>query len=251
LPLALGIIFYMVPKVSGRPLNNYHLAAISFWVWVFVGGWSGIPVGARLPAWMPSVSTVATVVLLVPAIAILINLRATWLGSRAKEEGGVPFKFVSFAIFAFIVWAVASAIASLRSVAQVVEFTLFGMGVGQLATYGVVAMSLFGAIYFIVPRISGTEWRTNWLKLHFLLSAGGLALVVFAWVVGGIRQGTTWGASAGDFMSSVRAAVPFIGIGTLGFVLLLAGHLLVLSNIISVIRRCCAACCGCGKEDRK
>ncbi len=251
MPLALGIIFYMVPKVSNQLLNNHYLAVISFWSWLLTAGWSGIPVGARLPAWMPSVSTVASVLLLVPAVAMFINWRATWIKSPAKQEGGVAFKFISFAAFAFILWALAFAANFLPPVAQVVEFTLFGLAIAQLATYGVVAMAIFGAIYFIVPRIAGTEWIFGRVKGHFLFSVAGLVLIVFAWGVGGILQGTSWNNPLSDFMKSVRVAVPFIGIGTIGFLLLLIAHLLFLSNLVSVIRRCCTACCGSGKEARK
>lgn len=250
MPLALGIIFYMVPKLSEQPLNNHYLAVVSFWMWLLFAGWSGVPVGARLPAWMPSVSTVASVLLLVPAFAMFMNWRATWIASRAKQDGGATFKFTSFAVFAFLLTALLMAGAALPPVARTVEFTLFGLAGAQLATYGVVAMTIFSAIYFIVPRISGTEWIDSRIKMHFLLSAGGLILIAFAWGVGGILQGSAWNG-ANPFMKSVAAAVPFIGVGTLGFLLLLVAHLLFLSNLMSVIRTCCAACCGCGKEARK
>ncbi len=249
-PLCLGTIFYLIPRASGQALNNHYLAAVSFWLFLLIAGWGGVPVGARLPAWMPSMSTAAKVLMLVPVVAMYINWRATWINSPAKERGGDKFKFISFAALVFVISAAVMAVASLPLVAQTVEYTLFTPAVAQLFTYGFIAMAIFGGMYFIVPRITDTDWLDRRIKTHFLLSLAGLIMILVAWGVGGVIQGNAQN-QGGEFMKSVSAVVPFIGIGTLGFLVLLISHFLFLSNLISVMRRCCTALCGCGKETRK
>src|SRR5438067_11426214 len=38
--LALGTAYYMIPKVIGRPVYSYHLAAIVFWTYAFFASWT-------------------------------------------------------------------------------------------------------------------------------------------------------------------------------------------------------------------
>src|SRR6266480_2660630 len=38
--LALGTAYYMIPKVIGRPVYSYHLAAIGFWTYAFFASWT-------------------------------------------------------------------------------------------------------------------------------------------------------------------------------------------------------------------
>ena len=49
---------------------------------------------------------------------------------------------------------------------------------------------MFGAIYFIVPRVTRREWLSRRLiKVHFLLSVYGIIAVVLFSLLGGLEQG--------------------------------------------------------------
>ena len=39
--IGLGTASYMIPKVIGRPVYSYHLAAIGFWTYAFFASWTG------------------------------------------------------------------------------------------------------------------------------------------------------------------------------------------------------------------
>jgi cytochrome c oxidase cbb3-type subunit 1 len=254
-PLALAAIFYFIPKISGKPLYSYYLAVVGFWLLVLVGGWCGIPPGARLPSWMPSLSTAANMLMLVPVFAALINWRLTL---SAGEEGcncsilrqSLPFRFTMVAVVSYAMHALLAAGTSLKLVSRTTEFTLFTNALSLLSLYGFIAMSLFGAVYYIVPQLTaGTEWQPTRTKWHYILSTLGIILIVLGYGIGGFMQGNAqFGA---DFLKSIKVAVPFIGLATLGLLFLLAAHVLFLCNFMCVMRRCCAACCGCGKEAKK
>ena len=58
----LGTAFYFLPKFAGRPLQSHYLALFAFWTLILFGTWCGIPQGAPVPAWMPTLSAVAAAV---------------------------------------------------------------------------------------------------------------------------------------------------------------------------------------------
>ena len=241
-PVALAAIFYLVPKASGTSLYSRGLAVVSFWLLIILGGWSGIAPGARLPAWMPSISTVASVALIVPALSFAANWYLTLRAGTAKNRDLIS-KFATTAGGAYVVVILLGAIASLPQVAGQFEFTHLNSALAQLGLYGVVAMAIFGAAYFIVPQLLMGTWCGNRMKAHFILSKWGFLLVVAGLIVAGVRQGSSVPGS----VQSVKASVPFIGIATLGVLMLLAGNCVFLSNLLSVF---CKSCCKMREERR-
>lgn len=248
-PIALASIFYLVPKIVDRPLYNRALAITGFWLLVLFSGWAGIPPGARLPAWMSSVSTVATVLLLIPVFAAIANWRKT-IGDRCSEAKKIlPFQFTKWAALAYGFSAILTAIASLRLVSRTTEFTHFTTAISQLSLYGFCAMAIFAAIYHIVPQLTKTEWIPGCAKVHFICSTIGILLIVLGLAVGGFVQGNAQNNPELEFIRSVKKSTPFVGISTLGFVLLLVGHIAFLDNLHRILRRCCT-CCGFGGKDK-
>jgi cytochrome c oxidase cbb3-type subunit 1 len=239
--IALAVIFYFVPKVSGKPLYSRGLAAVAFWILLLVAGWGGIPTGARLPAWMPSVSVVANSLLLIPAVAFALSWRTT-LKERSKGSAGSAFCFITVAGIAYVAFVALAAIGSFPGVARIVEFTHFNFAVSQLALYGFFAMAVFGAVYFVVPQLTATEWLAGRIKTHFMCSIIGLLLIVVPLLVAGFVQGTYWQSPDAEFVASVRKTIPFVGVSTIGFVVLLIGHVVFFSNVVSVMKRCCCSC---------
>ncbi len=51
----------MIPKVIGRPVYSYHLAAIGFWTYALFASWTGMQrlVDGPFPAWMITASIAA------------------------------------------------------------------------------------------------------------------------------------------------------------------------------------------------
>ena len=70
------------------------------------------------------------------------------------------------------------------------QFSLSGYGFEILALYGFFSFVMFGAVYFIVPRVTRREWLSRRLiKIHFLLSVYGIMTVALVALFGGLQQG--------------------------------------------------------------
>jgi cytochrome c oxidase cbb3-type subunit 1 len=242
--IGLATIFYFIPKLVGRPLHSLYQAMFAFWTLILFAGWVGIPHGAPVPAWIPGVSTVFSVLTLVPMTAVAFNLHQTIAGRYAELGGNKPLLFISFGAAALLVGALLWSWASVPYLSRVVRFTFFTPAQTQLLLYGFTAMTLFGAIYYITPRIAQIEWPSarliNW---HFWLSGGGLTLYFLALAIGGILQGQGLNNPGTPFLEALRAGLRLFRIGTLGEVLMALGNLSMALNLSWVLLRYCKTCC--------
>ena len=100
--VGLGTAFYFLPKFAGRPLQSHYLALFAFWTLILFGTWCGIPPGAPVPAWMPTLSAVAAALLLVPLLAVAIVGWQTVWGSIKSKWDNTPFCFIGSGIGLFL-----------------------------------------------------------------------------------------------------------------------------------------------------
>src|SRR5436309_12538554 len=123
--IGLAAIFYFLPKLAGGPFYSNYLAILAFWTLALFGGWGGIPHSAPLPAWMPSLSTVFTVLGIVPLIAIAINFKQTLAGAPVKLKDNLPLQFILFGATAYLLAGTLAFLDSFPRVARVTHFSIF------------------------------------------------------------------------------------------------------------------------------
>jgi len=125
---------------------------------------------------------------------------------------------------------------ALRSVNQVTHFTHFTVAHAHLGLYGFVTMVFFGAIYFVVPRVSGREWPSKGLiAAHFWLAAAGITIYFVSLTVGGWLQGQAMLDEARPFMESVTLMSPYLKARTLGGSLMALGHVVFILNFAMLL----------------
>ena len=80
--IGLGTAYYMIPKVIGRPVYSYHLAAIGFWTYALFASWTGMQrlVDGPFPAWMITASIAATILTIIPVATVGLNHHMTMRG---------------------------------------------------------------------------------------------------------------------------------------------------------------------------
>ena len=125
-----------------------------------------------------------------------------------------------------------------RSVNEVVHFTLLTMAGGHLLMYCFVSFSLFGAVYYIVPRLVGTEWVSPALiRSHFWYSTVGLGLVVVSSALGGFVQGLSLDDPKVPMSSVLSFVKPFFASNLLATFLMLVGHVCLLASFALILVR--------------
>jgi cytochrome c oxidase cbb3-type subunit I len=243
--LGLGAIFYFVPTIAGQPLHNRDLALVTFWALVIFGSWAGIPAGAPVPVWIPTLSSVGSALAVVGLIALLVNLKRT-AGQCVCTRPGFAPKFVAFGIWSLALFTLAGAVVSVPAVGDVVNLTWFTPALNYLLLQGFVAMLAFGSIYLIVPQLTKAEFSPGLIKAHFFSAAFGIVLFVASLAAGGILQGKNLNDPAVPFMKVTQGTLMFLRASTTGDLLTLFGSLCLLANLALLAVKCCKACCsGC------
>ena len=236
--VGLGVAFYFLPKLIGRPLQSHYLALFAFWTFILFATWCGIPSGAPVPAWLPSISTVASALLVIPlAVIAIAGWRTVWGSVRSAWDNGT-FCFVGFGLDCFCLSTLMLVAMACPKIGLVTQFTWFAPAETQLRLYGFFAMTMFGAIYYLLPRAVGLEFPfPKLVRAHFWLSLAGIVLLVVPLAVGGVVQGLKLKNPDIVFAESTQVMLPFLRISTTGLLLILLGNLLFFVNVMGLTLR--------------
>jgi cytochrome c oxidase cbb3-type subunit 1 len=192
-PVALGTAFYLVPKVTGRAVQSYSLAKIGFWSLAVIMPWAGMQklMGAPIPYFLPHIGAAATILFFIPALTASVNLLQTASSSGNVVHYSPTLRFTMAGLLGLIVMAVTVAFINIPgSTLKLSQFSMSGYGFEILALYGFFSFVMFGAIYFIVPRITRREWLSRRLiKMHFFISIYGIIMIALVAIFGGLQQG--------------------------------------------------------------
>ena len=244
--IGLATIFYFLPKLTGRPLYSNYLVMLAFWTLALFGGWGGgnIHHGAPMPAWIPSLSTVFTVLNVVPLLALAINFGKTIAGAPAAINENLPLRFVMFGALAYVVAGTLNVLAAFPKFSRVAHFTWFEPARTQLFLYGFLGMTLFGAMYYIVPRLIPNGWPSMRLaRAHFRFAIWGLPLYFAALAAGGSMQARALTDPNIPFVGALGGALMFFRVSTLGEVLMAVGNGALALNVGWLLVRYCRECC--------
>jgi cytochrome c oxidase cbb3-type subunit I len=127
---------------------------------------------------------------------------------------------------------------ALRSLNEVTHFTHYTIGHAHLGLYAFFTMTLFGSMYFIVPRLMLCEWPSaRLIRLHFWTTALGILayFAIMSW--GGILQGRAMNNPDLPFLDTVALTVPYLWGRTLSGVLIAVGHLALAVHVAWVLAR--------------
>jgi cytochrome c oxidase cbb3-type subunit 1 len=233
--VGLAVVFHFIQQLMNRPLFSRYLALLTFWTIILFASWSGIPRSAPVPAWIPAMSTVATILTLVTALSVIVNIRQTCGRGCAQTENMAPGKFIAFGTMAFVVAWLMNVLAAIPEVSSVTNFTWYTVAQSQLNIFGFFAMAMFGAIYYIVPRVTGMEWPcAKSPRRHFWLAAIGIVLIVLPLAIGGVVEGFNWHNPKMTNVDVAKNALNFLRVSTVGEVLILLGNLMLLGNLIAL-----------------
>ena len=239
-PAALGAIYYFLPKVIGRRVSSYNLSILGFWTLAFfyaqVGGHHLI--GGPVPEWLITLSIVQSMMMIVPVAAFSINMAGTMWGRMRLARYSPTLRFMMFGGFMYMLSSVQGSIEALRSVNQVAHFTHFTVAHAHLGAYGFVTMVLFGAIYFMMPRIMNWEWPyPRLISWHFWLASIGIMIYFVGLTYGGWLQGLVMLDETRPFMDSVAVTIPWLQWRSVGGALMVASHLVFVFHFLAMAMR--------------
>ena len=238
-PVGVGAAYYLIPKIIGRPIHSYYLSIIGFWSLALFYSWAGMHhlIGGPIPAWLSTASTVGSMMMFIPVIAVAINHHMTMLGHFHRLKYSPALRFTVFGAIAYTAVSFQGAIESLKDFSEVTHFTHYTVAHAHLGAYGLFTMVMFGAMYSYVPRLTGREWASpRLIRLHFWCAAVGISIYFVSLSVAGWWQGRMQNNPNVPWEKVVEYLRPFFFERTAAGVLMTVGHLafawLLLMNLM-------------------
>lgn len=233
-----GIIYFILPKEIRRPLYGYTLALIAFWFLAFF--YTGVGthhiLQAPVPEWLKATSVMMSVGLLIPVSAFIINIFMTMRGSWRNLHYSLPLRFIVSGAAFYAITSLQGSLQALRHFNQFIHFTNWSVAHAHLALLGFVAFTLWGAFYYLVPRLWGKPLyseRLAWIHwwLTFVGFIGFFSVLTAAGLVqaGNAKEGI-------PVIQTIPGVMPlWIGRAAFGTVIISAQYIFVY-NIIRTIR---------------
>ncbi|HWZ95471.1 MAG TPA: cbb3-type cytochrome c oxidase subunit I [Opitutaceae bacterium] len=232
-PFALAAIYYLLPKISGRPIHHYDYSAHAFWALLVIGGWAGGRqlIGGPVPVWVATTGIIASVLLLFHYVIVGVNL-----AGACCPRGSLALRFSAIGLKAYVFGGVLNAVTAIRGVAMLTQFTFFSVAQAQLLLDGAFTFMIFGAIYFLVPRLVGKPWPSSALiRVHFAAVLAGLVLKVGGLFVAGWIQGGDLNHAAVNFSTIAGDVSLWLIAATAGQALTLLGSLALALNFTRLL----------------
>ena len=239
-PIGIGIAYYLIPKILGRPIISYQLSLLGFWSLALFYSQVGIHhlVGGPIPTWLVTLSIVHSVMMSIPVITVAINHHGTMWGSFGRLKDSPTLRFVWIGALMYTVSSLQGSMEALRTVNVITHFTHYTIAHAHLGMYAFLSFILFGAVYFVMPRLMNWEWPWRRLiSLHFWLVSVGILIYVVSLSIAGWKQGLELLTADTAFMDIVRMTLPYLQARTVGGTLMTLGHLVFAVHFFAMLRR--------------
>ena len=230
-PLALAILYFVIPAASGRPIYSHFLSMLGFWLLFFVYPLNGthhyvfsvIPMEAQLTAIVASSILGITVVLVV--FNLLMSLRGA--GFVPKDAG---LRFVAMSTVFYLVVSIQGSLQAQMSINQAVHFSDWVIGHSHLAMLGFATFAAAGGLVHAWQRIPWARYNARAIDWAYWLLLPGVLLMVGTLTAAGLVEAQLWQSDA-PWLDSVRAARPFWLIRTLSAIPIVAGFVALLVGL--------------------
>ncbi len=194
-PLAVGIVYYVIPSVTRTPLYSHTLSLAGFWsllvLYSHIGTHHLIQVPA--PTWLKVVSIVGSIGMVIPVMIVLINLWYTVKGKMRTIHENIGAKFVFTGTVFYLFTCIQGPIQSLPQVQRLTHFSNWVVAHAHMGVLGFSGMVAIGGIYFILPKMTGRSIYSKTLAefQYWMILIGLVGFMVVLTTVG-LVQGNSW-----------------------------------------------------------
>jgi len=230
-PLALAIIYYVIPAATRRPIYSHFLSMLGFWLLFFLYPLNGthhyvfsvLPMSAQIGAIAASTLLGVDVILVVSNL--LLSVRGTgWV----QQDMGL--RFVTTSTWLYLIVSIQGSLQAQMAVNQSVHFSDWVVGHSHLAMLGFASFAAAGGIIHAWQRVPGARSNPVLLGWAYWLLLAGVTVMVVDLTVAGLVEAQVWQSGA-PWIDSVRAARPYWVIRVFSFVPIATGFALLLAGL--------------------
>jgi cytochrome c oxidase cbb3-type subunit 1/cytochrome c oxidase cbb3-type subunit I/II len=194
-PLALGLAYYVIPIAGRTPLYSHTLSLLGFWSILIMYTHIGTHhlLQAPVPTWLKVVAITGSIGMLIPVSTVLVNLWLTMrgrLGSINADTGG---RFVFAGLAWYLLTCLQGPLQSLPAVQKLTHFNNWVIAHAHLGVLGFSGFIALGAIYFILPRVTGRPlYSSSLATFQYWLLLIGFGMMFVGLTAAGLIQGNGW-----------------------------------------------------------
>ena len=238
-PLATGAAYFVIPRVARTPLNSHTLSLLGFWLLValytHIGGHHVLQ--SPIPNWLKTVSIVDSISMVVPVTIVVLNL---WLTARQRGAavwGDPAGRLVMAGIVWYIITCIQGPVQSLPYLQRVTHFNNWTVGHAHIAMLGFGGYIALGAMYHILPLVTGREvWSRKLVNLQFGLITFGLVGFFLVLTMAGLNQGNAWNDGETVYRTLPQLRPYMVSRAALGIFILTGALTGILNVVMSIVK---------------
>ncbi len=242
----LGLMYYFIPKASGRPIYSYRLSIIHFWALIFIYIWAGPHhlLYSALPDWAQALGVVFSVMLILPSWGGMLNGLLTLRGAWDKVREDAILKFMVVAITCYGMSTFEGPMLSLKNVNAIGHFTDWIIGHVHIGGLGWNGFMTFAMLYYLIPKLYGNKLHSEKLaNVHFWVGTLGIIFYAIPMYWAGFTQSLMWKQFNPDgtlvysnFLETVTQIIPMYALRAFGGFLYLVGVFVMVYNLVKTAK---------------
>src|ERR1700674_2719738 len=229
-PLALAVIYFVIPAATRRPIYSHFLSMLGFWLLFFLYPLNGTHhyVFSVIPMSAQKGAIAASALLGVDVILVVANLLLSLRGAGFFPRD-LPLRFAGTSTMLYLIVSIQGSVQAQMPVNQAIHFSDWVIGHSHLAMLGFATFAGAAGVTHVWQRIPWARYNHGAIAWAYWLLLAGVIIMVTDLTAAGLVEARLW-QSAAPWLDSVRggrsfwlgrtlSAIPI----TAGFVMLLVG----------------------------
>lgn len=240
-PLAVGILYYIVPATTKNPLFSHKLSMLGFWTLLAFYPLTGSHhiLQAPIPEWLKDLGSITSALMIIPVVTALTNFYMTPRLPRMRMGAffeNIPFKFAITSALFYLIVCLQGPLQATQWWNWYIHFTQWEPGHAHLALAGFASFAAIGGIYYAIPRITGHELYSRYLaNWHYWLMTIGVVGFFLSFTISGLIQSNSFilGTAFGTIAANLKI---YVAVRSLFGILIFLSQFLFLYNILQTVR---------------
>jgi len=235
--VGVGMIYYLLPKLTNAPLYSHRLSMIGFWAIATLYVWNGPHhlVNGPIPLWLMKAGIIPSLMLIIPVWSVVANVFGTIKGHWHKVSQSIGLKFLVTGTIFYLITCLQGPFQSLMGPSSVLKFTVWVPAHAHMPLFGGFSPVIFALVYYMLEKSNGRIYSRGAQEAHYYFSVIGFLLFGFSMWIAGVLQGFSW-VEGNPFMESITAMKSMMIIRSVGGTMMLIGQIFFAWNVWKTVR---------------
>jgi cytochrome c oxidase cbb3-type subunit I/II len=207
-PFGIAVWYYLIPKLTKRPLYSVTLSYISFFALAFfytgVGGHHILQ--SPIPEWLKTIAVTTSGLMMFSVLTFATNIGMTIRGAWHTILNNVPLRFIVFGFINYIFGSIQGSFQALREANVYLHFSQWPVMHSHITLYASFGITIMGAMFWVVPRITGKKlYSKKLMDVTWWVTLMGYIVFMAGMMLAGLVANAPWYTRM-----TIAQALPFL-----------------------------------------